>query len=64
MAERRPLVFGDLRALIPRMPCSVEMRKNMADINGEDGFFKVVDRVAENEKKLGIYDLAQLTPKT
>jgi hypothetical protein len=29
----------------------------------EDEFFKVVDRVAEIEKQLGIYDLAQFTPK-
>lgn len=30
---------------------------------GEEGFFKVVDEVAEIEKKLGIYELAQFTPK-
>ena len=30
---------------------------------GEDGFEKMVDRVAGIEKKLGIYDLAQFTPK-
>jgi hemerythrin-like domain-containing protein len=30
---------------------------------GEDGFEKYVDRVAGIEKKLGIYDLAQFTPK-
>jgi hemerythrin-like domain-containing protein len=30
---------------------------------GDEGFFKVVDQVAELEKKLGIYDLAQFTPK-
>jgi hemerythrin-like domain-containing protein len=30
---------------------------------GEDGFFKMVDKVAELEKKLGIYELAQFTPK-
>lgn len=29
---------------------------------GDDGFFKVVDRVAEIERKLGIFDLAQFTP--
>jgi hemerythrin-like domain-containing protein len=31
---------------------------------GEDGFEKMVDRVAEIEKSLGIYDLAQFTPKS
>jgi hemerythrin-like domain-containing protein len=30
---------------------------------GEDGFEKVVDKVAGIEKRLGIYDLAQFTPK-
>jgi len=30
---------------------------------GDDGFFKVVDQVAEIEKKLGIYDLSKFTPK-
>ena len=30
---------------------------------GDEGFFKVVDQVAGLEKKLGIYDLGQFTPK-
>jgi hemerythrin-like domain-containing protein len=30
---------------------------------GEDGFEKVVDEVAGLEKRLGVYDLAQFTPK-
>ena len=30
---------------------------------GEDGFEKMVDQVASIEKSLGIYDLAQFTPK-
>ena len=30
---------------------------------GQDGFFKVVDQVAAIEKKFGIYDLSQFTPK-
>jgi hemerythrin-like domain-containing protein len=40
-----------------------DFEKKEAELFGEDGFFKVVDRVAEIEKKLGIYDLAQFTPK-
>ncbi len=31
---------------------------------GEDGFEKMVDRVAGIEKRLGIYELAQFTPRT
>ena len=33
------------------------------ELFGADGFEKMVDRVAGIEKKLGIYDLAQFTPK-
>lgn len=31
---------------------------------GQDGFETMVDRVAAIEKSLGIYELAQFTPKT
>jgi hemerythrin-like domain-containing protein len=31
---------------------------------GEEGFEKTVEQVASIEKQLGIYDLAQFTPKT
>src|SRR6266576_4460384 len=41
-----------------------DFEKKEDELFGEDGFFKVVDRVAEIEKQLGIYDLAQFTPKT
>ena len=41
-----------------------DFEKKEDELFGEDGFFKVVDRVAETEKKLGLYDLAQFTPKT
>ncbi len=40
-----------------------DFEKKEDELFGEDGFFKVVDRVAEIEKKLGIYDLAQFTPR-
>jgi hemerythrin-like domain-containing protein len=30
---------------------------------GQDGFFKVVDQVADIENKFGIYELSQFTPK-
>jgi len=30
---------------------------------GDEGFFKVGDQVSQLEKKLGMYDLAQFTPK-
>jgi hemerythrin-like domain-containing protein len=40
-----------------------DFEKKEDELFGEDGFFKVVDRVAELEKKFGIYDLVQFTPK-
>ncbi len=41
-----------------------EFEKKEHQLLGEDGFEKMVDRVASIEKVLGIYDLAQFTPKT
>jgi hemerythrin-like domain-containing protein len=40
-----------------------EFEKQEDALFGDEGFFKVVDQVAALEKKLGIYDLAQFTPK-
>jgi len=40
-----------------------DFEKKEDELFGEDGFFKVVDRVAEIERKLGIYDLAHSRPK-
>jgi hemerythrin-like domain-containing protein len=41
-----------------------DFEKKEDELFGEDGFEKVVDKVAGIEKRLGIYDLAQFTPKT
>jgi hemerythrin-like domain-containing protein len=40
-----------------------DFEKKEHELFGEDGFEKMVDKVAGIEKKLGIYDLAQFTPK-
>jgi len=40
-----------------------DFEKKEGELFGDEGFFKVVDQVAELEKKLGIYDLSQFTPK-
>jgi hemerythrin-like domain-containing protein len=40
-----------------------DFEKKEDELFGDEGFFKVVDQVAQLEKKLGIYDLAQFTPK-
>ncbi len=39
-----------------------DFEKKEDDFFGEDGFFRVVDKVADLEKKLGLYDLGQFTP--
>jgi hemerythrin-like domain-containing protein len=40
-----------------------DFEKKEDELFGDEGFFKVVDHVAQLEKKLGIYELAQFTPK-
>jgi hemerythrin-like domain-containing protein len=40
-----------------------DFEKKEDELFGEDGFFKVVDQVAQLEKKLGIYELSQFNPK-
>ncbi len=40
-----------------------DFEKKEDELFGDEGFFKVVDQVAALEKKLGIYDLSQFTPK-
>jgi hemerythrin-like domain-containing protein len=40
-----------------------DFEKKEDELFGEEGFFKVVGQVADLEKKLGIYELAQFTPK-
>ncbi len=40
-----------------------EFEKKEHQLFGQDGFEKMVDRVADIEKSLGIYELAQFTPR-
>lgn len=40
-----------------------DFEKKEDELFGDEGFFKVVDQVAALEKKLGIYDLSQFTPR-
>jgi hemerythrin-like domain-containing protein len=40
-----------------------DFEKKEDQLFGEDGFFKVVDQVAQLEKKLGLYELNQFTPR-
>ena len=40
-----------------------DFEKKEHTLFGEGGFDKMVDRVASIEKTIGIYDLAQFTPR-
>jgi len=40
-----------------------DFEKKEDEMFGDEGFFKVVDQVAQLEKRLGIYELAQFTPR-
>jgi hemerythrin-like domain-containing protein len=40
-----------------------DFEKKEDELFGDEGFFRVVDQVAELEKRAGIYDLSQFTPK-
>jgi len=40
-----------------------QFEKKEDELFGEGGFFKVVDQIADLEKKLGIYELSQFTPQ-
>lgn len=40
-----------------------DFEKKEDQLFGDEGFFKVVDQVAGLEKRLGIYDLTEFTPK-
>lgn len=40
-----------------------DFEKKEDELFGDEGFFKVVDQVAQLEKRLGIYELSQFTPR-
>ena len=40
-----------------------DFEKKEDELFGDEGFFKVVDQVAQLERRLGIYELAQFTPR-
>ena len=54
--DMRSQFFGDSASTRP-------VSERLVSRFGDDGFEKMVDRVASIEKALGIYDLAQFTPK-
>jgi hemerythrin-like domain-containing protein len=65
-AREDTVLFPALRKIISRHEYDAlgeDFEKKEHELFGEDGFEKMVDRVASIEKTLGIHDLAQFTPK-
>lgn len=63
-AREDTVLFPAFRAIVPPKEFDAlgeEFEKEEDRLFGEGGFLKVVNKVADIEKKLGIYDLAQFT---
>jgi hemerythrin-like domain-containing protein len=65
-AREDTVLFPTLRQIVSKQELGAlgeDFEKKEHQLFGEDGFEKMVDRVATLEKTLGIYDLTQFTPK-
>jgi hemerythrin-like domain-containing protein len=66
-AREDTILFPAIRKVVSKKEYEVlgdRFEKKEHDLFGEDGFERMVDRVAAVEKTLGIYDLTQFTPAT
>jgi hemerythrin-like domain-containing protein len=65
-AREDTVLFPELHELVPPDEYDAlgdDFEKKERDLFGDDGFEKIVDRVATIEKTLGVYDLQQFTPR-
>ncbi len=62
-ADQTPAFFRGLVSANEYDSLGEDFEKKENELFGAEGFEKMVDKVAGIEKKLGIYDLAQFTPK-
>lgn len=65
-AREDTVLFPAFRSIVSRHEYDAlgeDFEKKEDELFGDEGFFKIVDQVAELEKKLGIYELSQFTPK-
>jgi hemerythrin-like domain-containing protein len=65
-AREDTILFPALRKVVSKHEFGAlgeDFEKKEQQMFGEDGFEKMVDRVAGIEKRLGIYDLEQFTPR-
>lgn len=66
-AREDTVLFPALRAIVSGEEYGAlgeDFENKEHQLFGDDGFDKIVDRVAGIERRLGIYDLAQFTPAT
>jgi hemerythrin-like domain-containing protein len=64
-AREDTVLFPDIRRIVSRHEYGAlgeDFEKKEHALFGEDGFEKMVERVAAIEKRLGIYELAKFTP--
>src|SRR5438067_6128371 len=64
-AREDTILFPEFRKIVSKNEyesLGEDFEKKEHELFGEDGFEKMVNKVAGIEKKLGIYDLAQFTP--
>lgn len=65
-AREDTVLFPAFRKIVPASEYDAlgeEFEEKEHELFGDDGFEKMVDRVAAVEKSLGIYDLSQFTPR-
>ena len=65
-AREDTVLFPAIRSIVSKHEfdsLGEEFEKKEHQLFGEDGFEKMVDQVAGIEKRLGIYDLSQFTPR-
>ena len=65
-AREDTVLFPEFRKIVSRHEydsLGEDFEKKEHELFGEDGFEKMVDKVSGIEKKLGIYELSQFTPK-
>ncbi len=66
-AREDTVLFPAFRKIVSRHEydsLGEEFKNNEHNLFGEDGFETMVNKVSDIEKSLGIYDLAQFTPRT
>jgi hemerythrin-like domain-containing protein len=65
-AREDTVLFPAFRSIVSPQEYSAlgeDFEKKEDEVFGEDGFFKVVDQVADLEKRIGVFDLSQFTPR-